>query len=399
MTAKTPKDKMITMQNKKDPLKPFVIGITGNIGTGKSLVRKMLRHLGALSLDADELAHAAYQKGSEGYRAIRENFGDQVLSTTGGISRCKLGELVFNDVDLLHRLETIIHPIVIALLADIFNHPPLPVIAVEAVKLLESDIRSMCDRIWVVGASNELVSRRLKLTRGMKLEEIDARRRQQSSFINKANCADVVLMNNDCASKLWKMVLSEWQKYTEGSEIFFNALQQSAETLSPFEKYLLKPSEINASEIALDFQKSAGGYIKSDNSDRWADLIKASGENGSEQLFLFLCSGMTWRIRQRDDKKLLMTCDFQQFNTNILGYMEFSQWERNKYKTLLGLIEDYSRLQLSSRILLPFKGETNLLKEMGYDIMRGEELLSGFLPKAEYNLYRKVLKSVSHVVS
>jgi dephospho-CoA kinase len=60
--------------------KPYLIGLTGSIGSGKSLVRKMLEHLGALTIDADELAHHAYQRGSPGYDALVKRFGSRILT-------------------------------------------------------------------------------------------------------------------------------------------------------------------------------------------------------------------------------------------------------------------------------------------------------------------------------
>jgi dephospho-CoA kinase len=71
----------------------FVIGLTGNIATGKSVVRKMLEHLGAYGIDADVLSHRAIIKGSPGYQPVLDTFGKWVLGTNGEIDRAKLGEL------------------------------------------------------------------------------------------------------------------------------------------------------------------------------------------------------------------------------------------------------------------------------------------------------------------
>ena len=79
------------------PEKPFVIGITGNIGTGKSLVRKMLERLGGLGIDADALAHRALLKGSPVYEKVIAQFGSQLLNEKGEIERQKLVLLVFTN--------------------------------------------------------------------------------------------------------------------------------------------------------------------------------------------------------------------------------------------------------------------------------------------------------------
>ena len=75
----------------------FVIGLTGNIGTGKSVVRKMLEHLGAYGIDADALAHRAMAKGAPGYKPVVDIFGSWILDPQGQIDRNKLGKLVFTD--------------------------------------------------------------------------------------------------------------------------------------------------------------------------------------------------------------------------------------------------------------------------------------------------------------
>jgi len=82
----------------------YVIGLTGNIATGKSVVRKMLEHLGAFGLDADALAHQASAKGGPAYAQIIKLFGEWVVGEDGEINRARLGRLAFNDPEALARL-------------------------------------------------------------------------------------------------------------------------------------------------------------------------------------------------------------------------------------------------------------------------------------------------------
>ena len=83
----------------------IVIGLTGNIATGKSVVRKMLEHLGAYGIDADSLAHRAIAKGAPGYQPVIDTFGRWILDAQGQIDRAKLGKLVFSDPEALKSLE------------------------------------------------------------------------------------------------------------------------------------------------------------------------------------------------------------------------------------------------------------------------------------------------------
>ncbi len=79
----------------------YVIGLTGNIGTGKTVVRRMLEHLGAYTIDADALSHRAIAKGAPGYQPVLDHFGKWILDAEGEINRGKLGNLVFRDADAL----------------------------------------------------------------------------------------------------------------------------------------------------------------------------------------------------------------------------------------------------------------------------------------------------------
>jgi dephospho-CoA kinase len=90
----------------------YVIGLTGNIATGKSVVRKMVEHLGAYCIDADALGHRAIAHGAPGYQAVVDYFGRWILSPDGQIDRSKLSLVVFSDPEAMAHLESIIHPLV-----------------------------------------------------------------------------------------------------------------------------------------------------------------------------------------------------------------------------------------------------------------------------------------------
>src|SRR5262249_28731972 len=130
----------------------FVIGLTGNIATGKSVVRKMLEHLGAYGIDADAWSHRAIAKGAPGYQPVIDTFGRWLLDSDGQIDRGKLGRLVFNDAEALRQLEAIVHPLVRQAVGAMATRAPQRVIVVEAIKLLEGDLRAACDSIWVAAA-------------------------------------------------------------------------------------------------------------------------------------------------------------------------------------------------------------------------------------------------------
>jgi dephospho-CoA kinase len=144
----------------------FVIGLTGNIATGKSVVRRMLEHLGAYTIDADALTHRAYAKGAPGYQQVVDNFGKWLINKDGEIDRSKLGNLVFNNHEAMSQLEAIAHPLVRQATEILIKRSIQPVVVIEAIKLLEGDLRNVCDSIWVTNAPEEVQVERLMCKRG-----------------------------------------------------------------------------------------------------------------------------------------------------------------------------------------------------------------------------------------
>ena len=90
----------------------YVIGLTGNIATGKSVVRKRLEQLGAYGIDADVVGHRAMAVGAPGYQPIVETFGKWILDSEGHINRSILGRLIFPNPEALVLLEEILHPLI-----------------------------------------------------------------------------------------------------------------------------------------------------------------------------------------------------------------------------------------------------------------------------------------------
>jgi len=89
----------------------IIVGLTGNIGTGKSTVAGMLADLGAKVIDADKVAHEVMRAGTSAHAAVVEAFGSEVLTPVGEIDRKRLGALVFANSMALARLEAIVHPL------------------------------------------------------------------------------------------------------------------------------------------------------------------------------------------------------------------------------------------------------------------------------------------------
>ena len=189
-----------------------VIGLTGNIGTGKSVVRKMLEHLGAYSIDADTLSHRAMARGAPAYAPIVQLFGQFVLAANNEIDRARLGRIVFNDPDALVALERIIHPLVEQAVDLIVRRAPQPVVVIEAIKLFESGLARSCDSQWVVYSPAEIQLARLMKNR--KMSELEARQRiiSQPAQEKKIPLAQVVIRNVGTFEETWQQVVSAWHK-------------------------------------------------------------------------------------------------------------------------------------------------------------------------------------------
>ncbi|MYE79855.1 MAG: dephospho-CoA kinase, partial [Chloroflexi bacterium] len=130
----------------------FIIGLTGNIATGKSLARRLLAELGAFTIDADQVAHEVIGKGQPAYAAILQAFGNTILDANGEIVRSKLGDIVFAEPAALRRLEAITHPAVRERIAALARAAEADVVVIEAIKLLEGELRGAVDAVWVVDA-------------------------------------------------------------------------------------------------------------------------------------------------------------------------------------------------------------------------------------------------------
>ncbi len=189
----------------------YVIGLTGNIATGKSVVRKMLEHLGAYGIDADALSHRAIAKDAPGYKPVLNTFGRWILGEDGQIDRSKLARLVFADPDALKRLEEIVHPLIRQAVDVLVRRSQQQIVVIEAIKLLESPLRQGCDSIWVTYAPPEIQLARLIQKRSMNEETARQRIMAQSPQNEKIAAASVVIRNEGSFEDTWRQVMAAWQ--------------------------------------------------------------------------------------------------------------------------------------------------------------------------------------------
>lgn len=256
----------------------YVIGLTGNIATGKSVVRKMLEHLGAYGIDADALSHRAIAPGAPGYQQVIDTFGKWILAPDGQVDRQKLARLVFPDAEALASLEAIIHPLVREAIDVLVGRAKSPVIVIEAIKLLEGELKSYCDAIWVTHASPELQEARLVERRNLSPEEARNRIAAQGAQEAKIKAADVVIFNEASFEKTWEQVLAAWKRTVPAIE---TVTSSATEPATKGELWVSRAGPAEAEQIAQFVTLVSGGARRLSR----MDVMAAFGEKAFLLLF------------------------------------------------------------------------------------------------------------------
>lgn len=185
--------------------RPVLVGLTGGIASGKSTVAKMLADRGFRVVDADRLVADLYQPGEPGARAIRDAFGDDVMTPEGGVDHRELGSLVFQDPKARKRLEAIVHPLVRERFREIAETASEPVVVLEATLLVEAGYPPDFDHVVTVEAPAEI---RLERAVDRGHDPADAKRRlaAQGDGAQRRAAADFVLVNDGSLEELERRV-------------------------------------------------------------------------------------------------------------------------------------------------------------------------------------------------
>jgi dephospho-CoA kinase len=163
--------------------KPYIIGLTGGIGCGKSEAAACLRSLGAVHVDADAISRALTAPGGAALSAVREQFGDGVFNEDGTLNRAALGQIVFASEAHRRMLEGIIHPLVQSQTWEQIEQAGAAdekIVILDVPLLFETGMDVLCDETWVVYAEAETQLERV-MQRGLTREEAQARIDSQMS--------------------------------------------------------------------------------------------------------------------------------------------------------------------------------------------------------------------------
>ena len=160
------------------------IGITGPIGCGKSQVVRWLSELGVHVVDADREARAVTSPGHPTHDLVLRRFGSAVAAPDGSLDRMALGRIVFSDPELLRELESIVHPAVrprILAAIETAEEAGAPAVVIEAIKLVEGGLATMCDEVWLVTCDPAEQRARL-VARGTSPDDADQRMAAQAGL-------------------------------------------------------------------------------------------------------------------------------------------------------------------------------------------------------------------------
>jgi len=240
----------------------FVIGLTGNIATGKSLIRRMLENMGVFSIDTDSLGHRLFEAGSGVYQQVIHHFGIGILDATGAVDRARLAGIVFSDPRDLARLEAIIHPPVFHATDALIRHAQQPVVVLESIILLESELLERCNSIWVVISSRNAQLRRLIEQRGMGTQQANLRIDAQASQMEKVSRAGVVITNEGDIASTREQVQRAYHSTGQPIGVFYPGSWRS-------DNFTLSPTD-NTHE---------GGYTGSPNTSPSSPFEERSGRH------------------------------------------------------------------------------------------------------------------------
>jgi dephospho-CoA kinase len=188
------------------------VGLSGGIGSGKSTVARIFSDLGAVVIDADAISREVLEPGQIGYENTILTFGESVLSESGSIDRKKLAEVVFQNPMELAKLEAIIHPAVIAKVAQIRESlPATSVVVYDTPLLVEKGLESQFDKVIIVLA-DELSRKDRLVSRGLEMPDIEARISNQATDAQRVGVADYIIYNNGTLSELQDNVSKVWHQ-------------------------------------------------------------------------------------------------------------------------------------------------------------------------------------------
>jgi dephospho-CoA kinase len=199
------------------------VGLTGSIAVGKSFVLSVLNQLGARTIDADQIAREVVEPGTPGLHALVESFGEDILKSDGSLDRPKLGAAVFGDESKRLKLNSILHPLIIARQGELMRsweqEFPAGIAVVDAALMIESGGYRRFDKLIVVHCRPEIQLQRLISRENLKREDAERRINSQMPQEEKKKYADFAIDTSDGFEKARAQTEEVWQSLQSVSPV------------------------------------------------------------------------------------------------------------------------------------------------------------------------------------
>ena len=195
--------------------RPYIIGLTGGIGTGKSEAAKFLASLGAVHLDADAISHELTEPGGEALEPIRAEFGEDVFREDGTLDRRALANITFSDPARKRALEAILHPRIqrdIMRGIDRAAEEGAKVVILDVPLLFETGMDALCDETWVLSADPETQVARVMMRDRVEREQVEACIQSQMPAEEKEKLATQVIPTERPMEKTQAELASMYQQ-------------------------------------------------------------------------------------------------------------------------------------------------------------------------------------------
>jgi len=178
----------------------LVVGLTGNIGSGKSTVARILNDFGARVVDTDQIARDVVAPGTIGLNKIIDQFGSAVLNPDGTLNRRKMAQIVFGNPEALARLNGIIHPevrkVLIEIISDYKEQADAALLVIEIPLLFETGMNNLVEEVWLVTVDPEIQIKRIMERDNVSIEEAQSRIAAQMPQREKILLADRIIDNS-----------------------------------------------------------------------------------------------------------------------------------------------------------------------------------------------------------
>jgi len=211
-----------------NPQRPFIVGLTGGIGSGKTAASDHFQRLGVPVVDADVVAREVVEPGMPALAAIAEHFGPGVIDSEGRLDRAALRRLIFDQPQERLWLESLLHPLIRLRTIEQLEAAQGPYVILVSPLLLETDQHKLVDRVLLIDVPEQLQIERTMLRDANSREEVEAILRAQSARSFKQQHASDIIVNDHDLNHLYQQVEQQHQRYLEQAKQHHARTSQSA---------------------------------------------------------------------------------------------------------------------------------------------------------------------------